>query len=125
MSLLTSIHILYIVPMIVAHLFKIQGYKITDQTECNQLISKLNIKRSVFYKNGKPFGLFYGKWYIGYISSNESQQGSQGQTMHIIMKRATYEAATDTATTDTADNKSSAATPEKKIIDIRERRGNP
>jgi ATPase family associated with various cellular activities (AAA) len=125
MALITTIPIIYTFPMIVAHLFKIQGYKITDQTECNQLISKLNIKRSVFYKNGKPYGLFYGKWYIGHIGSNESQQGSQGQTMHIIMKRATYEAATDTAATDTADNKSSAATPEKRIIDIRERRGNP
>lgn len=124
MSLITTIPILYIAPMIVAHLFRIQGYKITDQTECNQLINKLNIKRSVFYKNGKPFGLFYGKWYIGYISSNDSQHGSQGQTMHIIMKRTTYETVTDTAATDTTDNKS-AETPEKKIIDIRERRGNP
>jgi hypothetical protein len=128
MALITTIPILYTFPMIVAHLFKIQGYKITDQTECNQLISKLNIKRSVFYKNGKPFGLFYGKWYIGHIGSNDSQNGSQGQTMHIIMKRATYETVTDTAdnksATDTADNKSTA-TPEKKIIDIRERRGNP
>ena len=124
MSLITTIPVLYIAPMIVAHLFRIQGYKITDQTECNQLINKLNIKRSVFYKNGKPFGLFYGKWYIGYISSNDSQHGSQGQTMHIIMKRTTYETVTDTAATDTTDNKS-AETPEKKIIDIRERRGNP
>ena len=128
MALITTIPILYTFPMIVAHLFKIQGYKITDQTECNQLISKLNIKRSVFYKNGKPFGLFYGKWYIGHIGSNDSQNGSQGQTMHIIMKRATYETVTDTAdnksATDTSDNKSTA-TPEKKIIDIRERRGNP
>jgi hypothetical protein len=128
MALITTIPILYMIPMIVAHLFKIQGYKITDQTECNQLISKLNIKRSVFYKNGKPFGLFYGKWYIGHIGSNDSQNGSQGQTMHIIMKRATYETVTDTAdnksATDTSDNKSTA-TPEKKIIDIRERRGNP
>ena len=128
MTLLTTIPIFYTFPMIVAHLFKIQGYKITDQTECNQLISKLNIKRSVFYKNGKPFGLFYGKWYIGHIGSNDSQNGSQGQTMHIIMKRTTYETVTDTAaadTVDTVDNKSSTETPEKKIIDIRERRGNP
>jgi hypothetical protein len=37
MSLVTTIPILYTFPMIVAHLFKIQGYKISDQTECNQL----------------------------------------------------------------------------------------
>ena len=43
MSLLTAIPIMYTFPMILAHLFKIQGYKITDQTECNQLVSKLNI----------------------------------------------------------------------------------
>ena len=69
MSLITTIPILYTFPMIMAHFFKIQGYKISDQTECNQLINKLNIRRSVFYQNGKPFGVFYGKWYIGYIYS--------------------------------------------------------
>jgi len=129
MSLATTIPILYTFPMILAHFFKIQGYKISDQTECNQLINKLQIRRSVFYQNGRPFGVFYGKWYIGYIYSNESQHGSQGQVMYIIMKRTTYETTTgktsllrpDTATDTTTD----AAVRENKIIDIRERRGNP
>ena len=121
MSLVTSIPILYTFPMILAHFFKIQGYKISDQTECNQLINKLQIRRSVFYQNGRPFGLFYGKWYIGYIYSNESQHGSQGQIMYIIMKRATYESTTGKTSLLRPDT----AVPENKIIDIRERRGNP
>ena len=130
MSLLTSIPILYTFPMILAHFFKIQGYKISDQTECNQLINKLQIRRSVFYQNGRPFGLFYGKWYIGYIYSNESQHGSQGQIMYIIMKRATYESTTGKTSllrpdTASAADSNNAAVPENKIIDIRERRGNP
>ena len=50
MSLVTSIPILYTFPMILAHFFKIQGYKISDQTECNQRINKLQIQRSVFTK---------------------------------------------------------------------------
>jgi len=113
--------------MILAHLFKIQGYKITDQTECNQLINKLNIKRAVFFNNGKPFGLFYGKWYIGSITSNNSQHGSQEQTMYIIMKRATYETTTNTTKNNMTDASGSTASAaaEKRIIDIRERRGNP
>lgn len=128
MSLLTAIPIMYTFPMILAHLFKIQGYKITDQTECNQLVSKLNIRRSVFYHNGKPYGVFYGKWYIGYIYSNESQH-NQGHTMYLILRRAVYECITDTVgsgdgTTSSSLSSSSSAT-EKKIIDIRERRGNP
>ncbi len=128
MSLVTSIPILYTFPMILAHFFKIQGYKISDQTECNQLINKLQIRRSVFYQNGRPFGLFYGKWYIGYIYSNESQHGSQGQIMYIIMKRATYEITTGKTSLlrpDTASAATATAVPENKIIDIRERRGNP
>jgi hypothetical protein len=127
MTFITTIPILYTFPMILAHLFKIQGYKITDQTECNQLINKLNINRAVFFNNGKPFGLFYGKWYIGSITSNNSQHGSQEQTMYIIMKRATYETTTNTTKnnmTDASDSTASA-TAEKRIIDIRERRGNP
>jgi len=127
MSLVTTIPILYTFPMILAHFFKIQGYKISDQTECNQLINKLQIRRSVFYQNGRPFGLFYGKWYIGYIYSNETQHGSQGQIMYIIMKRATYEITTGKTSLLRPDTASTSATavPENKIIDIRERRGNP
>jgi hypothetical protein len=128
MSLVTTIPILYTFPMILAHFFKIQGYKISDQTECNQLINKLQIRRSVFYQNGRPFGLFYGKWYIGYIYSNETQHGSQGQIMYIIMKRATYEITTGKTSLlrpDTAAAATATAVPENKIIDIRERRGNP
>jgi len=130
MSIVTTIPILYTFPMILAHFFKIQGYKISDQTECNQLINKLQIRRSVFYQNGRPFGLFYGKWYIGYIYSNESQHGSQGQIMYIIMKRATYESTTGKTSllrpdTASAADSNNAAVPENKIIDIRERRGNP
>ena len=41
--------------------FKIQGYKISDQTEC---INKLQIWRSVCSQNTRPFGVFYGKLYI-------------------------------------------------------------
>lgn len=129
MSLVTSIPILYTFPMILAHFFKIQGYKISDQTECNQLINKLQIRHSVFYQNGRPFGLFYGKWYIGYIYSNESQHGSQGQIMYIIMKRTTYEITTGKTSLLRPDTSATAATAtavrENKIIDIRERRGNP
>jgi hypothetical protein len=127
MSLLTAIPILYTFPMILAHFFKIQGYKITDQTECNQLISKLNIRRSVFYQNGKPYGLFYGNFYIGYIYSNESQH-NQGHTMYLVIRRAVYERVTDTAgvgATSASSSSSSPVTAEKKIINIRERRGNP
>jgi hypothetical protein len=105
---------LYAFPLILGHFFKIQGYKITDQTECNQLITKLNIKRSVFYENGKPFGFFYGKWYLGYIYSNETQH-NQGHTMYLVIKRAKFEEITN----------DEVANVEKKIIDIRERRGNP
>jgi hypothetical protein len=128
MSLLTTIPLLYTFPMIIAHFFKIQGYKITDQTECNQLINKLKIRRSVFYQNGKPYGLFYGKWYIGYIYSNESPHGNQGQIMYIIIKRATYETVTDNAVSKDKNEINSCQNEtlsEKKIIDIRERRGNP
>ena len=128
MSLITTIPVLYTFPMILAHFFKIQGYKITDQSDCNQLINKLKIRRSVFYHNGRPFGAFYGKWYIGYIYSNETQQGNQGQIMYIIMKRAIYETATGKSSLNGAESHTDAINKpkeENKIIDIRERRGNP
>ena len=123
-SLITSLPLLYVCPMLIGHFFQIQGYKITDQTECNQLISMLNITRSIFYQNGKPFGLFYGKWYIGYVSSNNTQHqggggGGGGNTMYLVIKRTTFDAVTNGHK---ADNDNGT---KKKIIDIRERRGNP
>jgi hypothetical protein len=116
--------------MILAHFFKIQGYKITDQAECNQLISKLNIRRSVFYHNGKPFGVFYGKWYVGYISSNDTQHGNQGHTMYLIIQRNVYEGITEPDGAKLADvsasaSSTSASNTNRQIIHIRERRGNP
>jgi hypothetical protein len=125
MSLLTLIPMMYTFPMFLAHVFRIQGYKITDQTECNQLISKLNIRRSVFYQNGKPYGAFYGKWYVGYIYSNESQH-NQGHAMYLVIRRAVYECITDTGGDAGAGSPpSDAGASEKKIIDIFERRGTP
>lgn len=134
MSLLTTIPILYTFPMILAHFFKIQGYKITDQAECNQLISKLNIRRSVFYHNGRPFGVFYGKWYVGYISSNDTQHGNQGHTMYLIIQRRVYEGITEpdeakladvSASASSTSTSTSASNTNRQIIHIRERRGNP
>ena len=82
LSILTSLQFFFIAPLLIGHLFRIQGYKITDQTECNTLIKKLNIKRSTFIQNEKPFGFFYGKWFFGYICSQESStQQNNGQIM--------------------------------------------
>lgn len=120
-SLLSSLPLLYVIPLVIGHVFKIQGYKITDQTECNNLITKLNIKRSAFYQNGKPFGLFYGKWYIGYIYSNDSQH-NQGQTMYLVIKHARFD---KIANCDKSVNIEDGTLIEQKVIDIRERRGNP
>ena len=93
LSILTSLQFFFIAPLLIGHLFRIQGYKITDQTECNTLIKKLNIKRSTFVQNDKPFGFFYGKWFIGYICSQESPtQQNNGQVMYIIIRRAHFEA---------------------------------
>jgi hypothetical protein len=116
LSFISSLPVLFAWPLILGHFIHVQGYKITDQTECNQLIAKLNIRRSVFFENGKPYGLFYGKWYFGYIYSNETQH-NQGHTMYLVIKRAKFEEITN--------EKDENVGTEKKIIHIRERRGNP
>lgn len=123
LSILTSLQFFFIAPLLIGHLFCIQGYKITDQTECNTLIKKLNIKRSVFIQNEKPFGFFYGKWYLGYICSQESStQQSNGQFMYIIIRRTHFEAIKKCSEIEIDDNGEQVG---QKIIKIRERRGNP
>jgi len=123
LSIVSSFQLFLIVPLLISHLFRIQGYKITDQTECNTLIKKLNIKRSVFIQNEKPFGFFYGRWFIGYIHSRESStQQNNGQVMYIIIRRAYFEHIKKCSEVEINDNGEQV---NQKIIKIRERRGNP
>jgi hypothetical protein len=123
LSILSSFQIFFIAPLLIGHLFRIQGYKITDQTECNTLIKKLDVKRSTFIQNDKPFGFFYGKWFIGYICSQESStQQSNGQVMYIVLRRAHFETIKKCSEVEIGDNGEQV---DQKIIKIRERRGNP
>ena len=123
LSILSSFQIFFIAPLLVGHLFRIQGYKITDQTECNTLIKKLDVKRSTFIQNDKPFGFFYGKWFIGYICSQESStQQNNGQVMYIVLRRAHFETIKKCSEVEIGDNGEQV---DQKIIKIRERRGNP
>lgn len=123
LSILTSFQIFFIAPLLIGHLFRVQGYKITDQTECNTLIKKLDVKRSVFIQNEKPFGFFYGKWFIGYICSQESPtQQNSGQVMYVVMRRAHFERIKKCSEVEIDDNGEQVG---QKIIKIRERRGNP
>jgi hypothetical protein len=123
LSILSSFQFFFIAPLLIGHLFHIQGYKVTDQTECNTLIKKLDVKRSVFIQNDKPFGFFYGKWFIGYICSQESStQQNSGQVMYIVLRRAQFEAIKKCSEVEIGDNGEQVS---QKIIKIRERRGNP
>jgi hypothetical protein len=123
LSILSSFQIFFIAPLLIGHLFRVQGYKITDQTECNTLIKKLNIKRSVFILNEKPFGFFYGRWFIGYICSQESPtQQNNGQVMYVVMRSAYFERIKKCSEVEINDNGEQVG---QKIIKIRERRGNP
>ena len=123
LSILTSLQFFFIAPLLIGHLFRIQGYKITDQTECNTLIKKLNIKRSTFIQNEKPFGFFYGKWFIGYICSQESPtQQNTGQIMYIVIRSAHFEGIKKCSEVEIDTNGEQV---DQKIIKIRERRGNP
>ena len=123
LSILSSFQIFFIAPLLIGHLFRVQGYKITDQTECNTLIKKLNINRSVFIQNEKPFGFFYGKWFIGYICSQESPtQQNSGQVMYVVIRRAHFERIKKCSEVEIDYNGEPVG---QKIIKIRERRGNP
>jgi len=123
LSILTSLQFFFIAPLLIGHLFHIQGYKITDQTECNTLIKKLNIKRSTFIQNEKPFGFFYGKWFFGYICSQESPtQQNTGQIMYIVIRSAHFEGIKKCSEIEIDTNGEQV---DQKIIKIRERRGNP
>jgi hypothetical protein len=89
-TLLTSLQVFLVVPLIIGHFFKIQGYTITDQTMFNNLIKKLEIKRSTFIKSDKPYGFFYGKWYLGYIQTSESDRNKE-QIMYLVVRRERFE----------------------------------
>jgi hypothetical protein len=120
-SLLTSLQFFFVVPLVIGHIFRIQGYKVTDQSECNTLIKRLEIKHSSLVQNEKPFGFFYGKWFVGYMNSHETQN-NHSQVMYLIMRRSCFENLKK-CNENEIDNKGERI--DQKIIKIRERRGNP
>jgi hypothetical protein len=123
LSILASFQFFFIAPLLIGHLFRVQCYKITDQAECNTLIKKLDVKRSAFIQNEKPFGFFYGKWFVGYICSQESStQQSNGQIMYVVIRRAHFERIKKCSDVEISDSGEQVS---QKIIKIRERRGNP
>ena len=122
LSMLTSLQILFVGPLVVGHLFRIQGYKITDQTECNTLVKKLNINRSSLVQNEKPYGFFYGKWFLGYICSCETESQKGSQIMYLIIRRAHFDKIKKCNEVKINDD---GEEMKQTIIKIRERRGNP
>jgi len=121
LSLLTSLQIFVIIPLVILHFFKIQAYQISDQSEINELITKLSIKRATFIKESKPYGFVYGKWYIGYISKNENEKEG-GQTMYLVIRSNDYEKINKEITSE-IDKEGKVV--EQKFITFWDRTGNP
>lgn len=90
LSLLTSIQVVLSIPLILLHIFNIQGFRISDKCEINNIINKLKIKGSTLVSNDKPEGFIYGKWYLGFISVSNGQNNKTTKTMYIIMKNNKY-----------------------------------
>ena len=121
LSLLTSLQIFVVVPLVILHIFKIQAYQISDQAEINELITKLNIKRATIIKESKPYGFVYGKWYIGYISKSENEKEG-GQTMYLVIRSKDYEKINKEITSE-IDKEGKVV--EQKFITFWDRTGNP
>ena len=121
LSLLTSLQVFLIIPLVIGHLFKIQAYQIVDQTEKNQILTKLKIHNSTFIMNDKPHGLIYGKWFIGYISKNSNEKG-QSQTLYLVISKDTYNCLKKDIASETDKDGNKV---EQQFITICERTGNP
>ena len=46
---------------------------------------KLQVKRSTFIMNNKPYGFIYGKWFLGYISKSTSDK-ERGQILYLVIR---------------------------------------
>ena len=93
--LLTSFNFITILPLLILKIFNLQVYKITDNSEFNKLINRLNIKNSTIICNEKPEGFIYGKWYLGFIYSNKFSQ----KTLYILLKKNIYKKINETTIT--------------------------
>jgi hypothetical protein len=69
--------------------FGIQVYSFTDCVEIKNTIKQLKIKNSSIVKSEQHIGIIIGKWFIGYISENDSGE-KKSQTFYLIMRRKDY-----------------------------------
>ena len=121
LSILTSLQFFFIIPLVIGHFFKIQAYQIVDQTERNQILTKLNIFNSTFIMNDKPHGLIYGKWFIGYISKNSNEK-EQSNILYLVINKNTFNCLKQDIASET-DNDGNII--EQQFITICERSGTP
>ena len=121
LTILGSVQILVIIPLIIGHLLKIQAYQITDQADISELISKLKIKRATILRDSKPYGFVYGKWYFGYITKSEGEK-EHSQSMCLVMRSVAYDTIKKEISTE-VDKEGKVV--EQKFITICDRSGNP
>lgn len=83
------IDFIYEITKIILSFFQIYLYKITSNNEINKFINKMEIKNFSSFCNNKPFGFFFGKWYIGKITTNDDPYNSS-KTLYIYIKKDKY-----------------------------------
>ena len=62
-----------------------QRYTETEPSKQSELLAKLKVKNSTITRDAKPFGIIYGKWFVGYISESEAEKKDGGEILDIII----------------------------------------
>ena len=68
-----------------------QRYTETEPSKQSELLAKLKVKNSTITRDAKPFGIIYGKWFVGYISESEAEKKDGGEILDIIISIKKYE----------------------------------
>ena len=84
------IDFIYEISKIILSFFQIYLYKITSNNEINKFINKMEIKNFSSFCDDKPFGFFFGKWYIRNITTNDDHFHSS-KTLYIFIKKVKYD----------------------------------
>jgi len=95
-SIASSLSIFWTIFLLPALYFNISLFILTDKKKISVLLKRI-FYSSIKNDESKPLGLFFGKWFIGYIFSSKNSSDNEDQEIYIITFHSIFEDLTKTS----------------------------
>jgi hypothetical protein len=95
LAAVSFIGILWTCPFIFLVAVRVRLFKLTTRKLVIAVSRQVAARSSMLVNNTDPAGLFFGRWYIGYIHETETQQGNKSSEVYLLCTAGVYKRLTE------------------------------